>query len=60
MIRYVCDMCGQTADETLPPTWTLVQVMARSSDPGVPVPPSVRHVCEAHDAKAIISSTPPA
>jgi len=64
MVRFVCDVCGATADRELPPTWATVQatipppatpppVQREGEAPFPPLPvqaPTIRtdHVCDKH------------
>jgi hypothetical protein len=58
MVRYVCDVCGATADKAMPETWTTVEVMGPAvSDPSLALPPSVTlAVCQQHDVHKLLGA----
>jgi len=66
MLRYVCDVCGNTADNVLPGTWATVQVIVATPptgdvlpDPAPPTNPmplvATKHVCDQHTPEALFT-----
>lgn len=55
MIRYVCDTCGKTADNTLPAEWVPLQMTEPTPGPPGSVVMVALHVCQDHDVRELIS-----
>jgi hypothetical protein len=69
MLKYVCDVCGRTADYMLPGTWATVQIIVQTPaipevlpDP-TPIPPNpqpavqTNHVCDLHVHESVATMT---